>query len=81
MAHERAGSGEADEGLSEALVADAKLGTKLRATERTVGAREPVEEQTVEIARRIVGRAGFDVVEDLEMRAVGLLVAGDEAKA
>lgn len=81
LAHERAGSGEADESLAEALVADAKLGAKLRAAERTVGAREPVEEEAVEIARRIVGRAGLDVVEDLEMRAVGLLIAGDEAKA
>jgi hypothetical protein len=62
-------------------VADAKLGAKLRAAELTVGARELVDGRTVEVARRIVGRAGLDVVEDLEMRAVGLLVVGDKAKA
>lgn len=80
-AKERASGGEPCEGLAEALVAYAKLGAELGTAERYAGRGEFVDQEAVEIVRRIVERVrGRVAVEDGEVNGCIGVITGDEAK-
>jgi len=78
VAKDGAGRDETHEGIAETLVADAELGAKLRTTEGSARAGKGVEDERLEIARRVVlggriargdGEVDVRIVADDELKA------------